>query len=74
MLIISVVHHGHSPFLPVFDAWRFLYIKKAGLVPIDFAKKNILKRRRREEDRDSVQLQASKKERKLTTVVRMTDL
>lgn len=37
MLIISIVHHGHRPLLPVFDAWSFLGIKKAGLVPIEFA-------------------------------------
>lgn len=37
MLIISIVHHGHGPLLPVFDAWHFLHIKKASLVPIEFA-------------------------------------
>lgn len=37
MLIVSIVHHGHRPFFPVFDAWYFLHIKKAGLVSIDFA-------------------------------------
>lgn len=37
VLIVSIVHHGHRPLLPVFDAWRFLCIKKAGLVPVEFA-------------------------------------
>lgn len=37
VLIISIVDHGHCPLLPVLDAWGFLCIKKAGLVPIEFA-------------------------------------
>lgn len=36
ILIVSIVHHGHCPLLPVFDAWCFLCIKKASLVPIEF--------------------------------------
>ena len=37
MLIISIVHHGNHPFLLVLDAWHFLDIEEAGLVPIKFA-------------------------------------
>lgn len=57
MLIISIVHHGDRPLLPVFDAWSFLCIKKAGLVPIEFAN------HKQETDLVSDQLAVSKKKK-----------
>ena len=37
MLVTTIVHHGHYSLLPVFDAWYFLHIKEACLVPIELA-------------------------------------
>lgn len=37
VLVISVVHHGNRPLLPVLDAWCFLRVKEARLVSVQFA-------------------------------------
>lgn len=61
MLIVSIVHHGHSPLLSVFDAWSFLLIKKASLVPIEFTNQK--------QKRKQYQLVVTKKQTKKKTVI-----